>query len=170
MTAAELLYVPEIECRYELVRGELKRRSFNGARHGRISHNISMHLGSHVEANALGLVVGPCGFILAENPDTVRAPDIAFVRSDRAVVTEEYFPEAPDLAVEIVSFSNEAAGVDEKIGEYLSAGGHAVVVVNSKTQRVAVHRRTGTTEILETLTVDEVVPGWTLSLAEIFKS
>jgi len=50
---------------------------------------------------------------LTTDPDTVRAPDVAFVRRDRLPAgdaVERYFVGAPDLAVEVIS--PQAGGID----------------------------------------------------------
>jgi len=64
-------------------------------------------LAQHVEENGLGAVfAAETGFLLEGNPDTVRAPDVAFVRRDRVEEVGEtagFFPGPPDLAVEVVS-------------------------------------------------------------------
>ncbi len=75
--------------------------------HGRIAIDVSTPLDQYVRAHDLGVVfAAETGFKIAGNPDTVRAPDAAFVRRERVVAVGEvegYWPEAPDLAVEVVS-------------------------------------------------------------------
>lgn len=114
------------------------------------------------------------GFKLASNPDHVRAPDAAFVRTERADKvgnSEGFFPGAPDLAVEVVSPSDTFVEVEEKVFDWLQAGSHAVVVVNPRKRSVTVYRSFTDVRVLstsDTLTVEEVVPGWRLPVAEIF--
>lgn len=84
MTADELLAMPDDGFRYELVNGELKKMAPAGHEHGHVTFEFSLHLGQHVKANGLGRVyAAETGFLLTTDPDTVRAPDVAFVRSDR---------------------------------------------------------------------------------------
>jgi Uma2 family endonuclease len=72
--------------RYELVEGVLRLMSPAGGRHGSVAHSLALILGTHVRGRQLGLVyAAETGFVLARQPDTVRAPDVAFVARERAV-------------------------------------------------------------------------------------
>lgn len=168
-TADELLRMPDDGFRYELVQGELIRMSPAGTEHGQIGLNIAVHLATYVRAHRLGMTLSSdTGFILARNPDTVRAPDLAFVRAERVVKTTHYFPGPPDLAVEVISPTDLYSEVDAKTREYLEAGTRAVVIVNPRTRTVRVHRHSGVTEVTSVLEVDDVVPGWKMSIEELF--
>ncbi|HEX6096461.1 MAG TPA: Uma2 family endonuclease [Thermoanaerobaculia bacterium] len=174
-TADELLRLPEDGSRYELVEGELKKMSPAGGKHGRIAHRLSLRLGSYVEQHRLGVVYSSdTGFILSRSPDTVRAPDIAFVRKERAVDTDGYIPGAPDLAIEVVSPSDLYSEVVQKTNEYLRAGTQAVVVVDPWKRIVQVHRLSGAetiaTNVTDVLEVADVVPGWKLLLDDIYNA
>lgn len=168
-TADELLRMPDDGYRYELVQGELIRMSPAGTRHGRIGTRIAARLALFAEERRLGVVVsGDTGFILSRNPDTVRAPDAAFVRADRYVDTDRFFPGPPDLAIEVISPTDLYTEVDAKTREYLEAGTRAVVIVNPRTRTVRVHRHSGVTEVTSVLEVEDVVPGWKMSIEELF--
>ncbi|HEV7764225.1 MAG TPA: Uma2 family endonuclease, partial [Thermoanaerobaculia bacterium] len=102
MTAEELLRLPDGE-RYELVRGELKKMSPSGSRHGRVAAQIAGSLIPHVRRNKLGAVyIADAGFRIGRNPDTVRAPDAAFVRAERVIDTPGFFEGPPDVVFEVV--------------------------------------------------------------------
>src|SRR5262249_30284993 len=107
LTADDLWRLPDDGLRRELVKGVLYTMPPAGFEHGVVGINLSTPLDQHVKPNRLGLVVGGgTGFLIATNPDTVRAPDIGFVRQARIQATgipRQYWPGAPDLAVEIVS-------------------------------------------------------------------
>jgi Uma2 family endonuclease len=107
MTADELLSLPKDGMRYELVRGELKQMAPAGFEHGIVIARLTWRLGQHVETHNLGVVCGAeTGFKITDNPDTVRAPDIAFVSSERLAeigITKKFWAGAPDLAVEVLS-------------------------------------------------------------------
>ena len=107
---------------------------------------IGTSLNIHVKANNLGRVFGAdAGFLLARNPDTVRAPDAAFVRRERVEevgIPSGYWPGPPDLAIEITSPNDRYTEVYEKVDEWLEAGAGMVVVVNpTESYRYRSHRR-----------------------------
>ncbi len=175
ITANELLQMKDDGFRYELVRGELIKRSPAGHQHGRIALNFTTPLDQFVRANQLGAVyAAETGFKLAEDPDVVRAPDAAFIRRERVEVegqTEGFWPGAPDLAAEVVSPGDTYAEVQDKIADWLDAGTRLVVVVNPSTQTVALHHSRSDIRILTTddvLDGGEVVPNWTLPVRDIF--
>ncbi len=175
VTAEELLDMPDDGYRYELVRGELRKMAPAGSEHSISGIQIGASLFNHVKANNLGRVFGAdAGFLLTRNPDTVRAPDAAFVRRERieAVgIVSGYWPGPPDLAVEIISPNDRYTEVYEKVDEWLAAGAGMVVVVNPR-NRTATVRAPGTNPVIlnegDTLEGGEVVPGWQMPLAEIF--
>lgn len=176
VTAKELLCMPHDGFRYELVRGRLSKMAPAGNVHGRTAINFSTPLALHVRENDLGVVfAAETGFRLSENPDTVRAPDVAFVRRERVEAAgdvEGYWPGAPDLVVEVVSPNDAYAEVEEKVVCWLDAGSRMVVVVNPRSRTVAVRRSRTDVEILteeDTLGGGDVVPGWNLPVAEIFR-
>ena len=175
-TADELLAMPDDGFRYELVRGELRRTSPAGHSHGEYAMSIGVSLGAHVRANRLGKTyAAETGFLLESDPDHVRAPDVAFVRGERADAarnTRGYFPGPPDLAVEVVSPHDRRAAVDEKIADWLAAGVLAVVVVNPPDRTVKIHRPPAGVVTLtadDVLEVDDVVPGWRMPVRGMFE-
>ena len=175
MTAEELLKMPQSEFRYELVKGELRKMPPAGFEHGVVVVNLTSPLGRYVQDNNLGVVCGAeTGFKITINPDTVRAPDIAFVRRERIAsvgIPKEYWSGAPDLAVEVVSPGDTVYEVDEKVEEWLAAGTSAVWVVNPKRRTVTVHRpqiKPLTLTENEELDGQDIVPGFRCRVAEIF--
>lgn len=175
MTAEELFRMPDDGFRYELVRGELKRMSPTGDEHGRVTMELAGPLHQHVKRNNLGKVyAAETGFKLESDPDTVRAPDIAFVRLER--IKEEprvksYRFGAPDLAVEVTSPSDRVSEVEEKVKEWLEAGAAMVWLVSPKLKTVTVYRSlTDIATLTEKDTLDggDVVPGFQIPVAEIF--
>lgn len=172
MTAQDLLRMPDDGMRHELVQGELITMAPAGARHGKIGMRIALHLGNHVVARNLGATyTSDTGFVLSHDPDSVRMPDASFVRRERDVPVEEFFPGHPDLAVEVISPSDRYTEVDAKVREYLSAGAQMVIVVNPRNQTAAVHTPAGSKHLSidDTLDGGDVVPGWRLPLSEIFE-
>jgi Uma2 family endonuclease len=175
VTAEELLRMPDDGSRYELVRGELRKMTPAGSAHGRITVRITWRLARHVEENQLGAVyAAETGFVLSTDPDTVRAPDVAFVSRSRLEAVGEvegFWPEAPDLAVEVVSPGDTYAEVEEKVFDWLEAGTKMVVVVNPRKRTATVYRSsTDITALAEDAVLDagDVVPGFKLPLREVF--
>jgi Uma2 family endonuclease len=172
-TAKQLIGTPGLG-RCELVRGELVRMPPNGFEHGVIAGQILNHLSSHVGEKGLGLVLAAgTGFQIARDPDTVRAPDVAFVRADRvpAVRTRGFFEGAPDLAVEVVSPTDRAGELLAKVRDWLAAGCHVVWVVDPTPRTISVYRISGETTVLtaaDELTDDEILGGFRLPVAEVF--
>ena len=175
VTAEELLNMPDDGYRYELVRGELRKMAPAGARHSNIGMTVGISLGNHTMANNLGTVFGADGgFLLERNPDTVRAPDVGFVRRERMEETglvDGYWPGAPDLAVEVISPNDLYTEVAEKVDEWLKAGTRMVVVVDPRRRVVTVHRpgrEAVSLAVGDVLEGDDVVPGWRMEVEDIF--
>lgn len=172
-TAEQLLRAGDIG-RCELVRGELRMMIPPGFLHGRITIKLTGPILNHVEAHGLGTVVAAeTGFLLARDPDTVRAPDIAFVRAARGPGPERgYFPGAPDLAVEVLSPDDRPGYVREKVAEWLEAGTGEVWVVDPRARTVTVHAPSSpdprVLQETDTLEDRDVLPGFALAVREIF--
>jgi Uma2 family endonuclease len=174
-TADDLLRMADDGFRYELVRGELRKMSPAGQRHGRIAMKVSTSLDNHVTANKLGLVyAAETGFLISSRPDTVRAPDVAFLsqkRLDDVGDVEGYWPGAPDLVIEVISPGDTYIEVQEKVLEWLDAGARMVVVINPRKQVVTDYRSLDDIVVLtenETLDGGDVVPGWSIMVRDIF--
>jgi Uma2 family endonuclease len=160
--------------RCELIRGEVNMMSPAGAQHGWIVARITGPLVSHVESHDLGFVFGAeTGFVLERNPDTVRAPDIAFIRRERLKggPLEGYVPGAPDLAVEVLSPHDKTAEVHAKAETWLRAGAEAVWLVDPSRRMAWVAslcNRAYITQAVEALACDSLLPGFSLPLSRLF--
>ncbi len=175
MTADDLLRMPADGMRRELVNGELRIMAPSGSEHVIVASKADRLVGNFVEANGLGLVFGAeGGFRIRSNPDTVRAPDLAFVRRERipaAGIPTGYWPGAPDLAVEVISPDDTYAEVEEKVRDWLDAGTEVVWVLNPRTQSLTVYLPGGEARILsatDTLTGEPVLPGFACQVIEFF--
>lgn len=145
-----------------------------GFRHAVVAQRIAMALGTWVAARELGEVVGESGFTLERDPDTVVAPDVAFLRADRLPPPERdvgFVPAAPDLAVEVVSPSQSLRRVEEKVRIYLRAGTPLVWVAHPGKRTVTVYAPDAEPRTLskrEELDGGDVLPGFALPVSEIF--
>jgi len=175
VTADELLAMGEDD-RYELVEGVLVPMSPPPApQHGHVAMMLALQAGSYVMIHQLGWTfAAETGFRLRRDPDTVRAPDFAFVargRITRAMNLSRYLDLAPDLVAEVVSPSDSAAQVNAKVLEYMDAGVRLVWVLYPQSQTVALHRPGGASELLrggDELSGEEILPGFTCPVADLF--
>lgn len=175
VTADELLHMPDDGFRYELVQGELRRMNPAGNVHGRVTMSVAWRLAQHVDENRLGTVYAvETGFRISTDPDTVRAPDVASVsqaRVEAAGEVEGFWPEAPDLAIEVVSPGDSYTDVEEKVFAWLDAGTKMVVVVNPRQRSATVYKsQTDIIALAEADVMDggDIVPGFELAVREIF--
>ena len=175
MTAEELLRLPDDGWRHALVRGELQRMTPAGFRHGAVTMNVAVPLGHHVKSHRLGVVCGAgTGFVVARHPDTVLAPDVAFVRRERIPASGQpatFWEGAPDLAVEVTSPGDTRPEVAEKVASWLSAGTRAVWVVDPRRGSVTIHEPGATPRRLaipDTLDGAPLFPAFRLPLADVF--
>ncbi len=176
-TADELLHMPDDGFRYELVEGELRKMTPAGSEHGFLSNEISWRLTDHVRRHSFGQVFGAeTGFRIDHNPDTVLAPDTSFIRKERIQaigIPKEYFPEAPALVVEIISPSDTAEEVDDKMRRWIAAGVELRWIVYPKGRSVTVYRSRNDIQILstnDTLDGESVVPGFQCRLSDLFSA
>ena len=173
MTAEELLELSMPDKRTELVRGVLVVREPAGYAHGRVAMNLTLRLGAHVERSGAGqLLAAETGFTLARGPDTVRAPDIAFIRRDRVPnPAPRGFPDlAPDLVVEVLSPDDRSGEVLAKVADWLSGGSRLVWVVDPLRRVARVYRADGSEAIVGadgTLDGEDVLPGFTCELVTV---
>jgi Uma2 family endonuclease len=174
VTADELEHLPGDDYRYELVAGRLVRMMPVGYRHGRIVAELLSRLVYHLRERNGGIALSEVGFVLSTGPDTVRAPDIAFLRPERAMPpdTRGFFRGAPDVAIEILSPEERPSGIRAKVDEYLSAGVPLVVVVDPDARSVTLSRRLLPSVVFgdedDVIDLGDVIPGFSCELREIF--
>lgn len=175
MTADELAERPDDGKLYELVRGELIEVSPASIWSSYVAANLIAVIGEYVKQRKLGLVTGADGGLWIERaPDTVRAPDVAFVRRDRLpkpFPRRSFFPGAPDLAAEVLSPTDRYAAVLRKVGEYLAAGTRLVWVVDPEKRLATVfHPERAPITVAESGALDgeDVLPGLSIPLADLW--
>jgi Uma2 family endonuclease len=159
----------------ELIRGRLVVREPPGTYHGRISANLLFLMAGHVRANELGAVFSQdTGFKIAADPDTVRAPDVAFLRSEQTAQIRRrgYTFVAPDLAAEVLSPDDRPGEVLSKVGDWLDAGVKIVWVIDPDRMQARVYRANGTLTIVASdgaLDGEDVLPGFSCLLSDVFE-
>lgn len=159
--------------RYELIQGELRQMAPASLAHGAYEGHLFYALAAYLRTNPIGLVVpGDTGFALQSDPLTIRSPDIAFIAQERIPPDRTGFPAlAPDLVVEIISPSETARLIAEKISDYLHAGTRMLWIVYPEQRQVQEYRQGGAFRIYrqdDALDGQDVLPGFSYSLADLF--
>lgn len=174
LTAEEYWQSPLNTKHSELVRGEVVKKMPPGALHGAVAATIAMLLRLWTQRLGGGYVAVEAGYMLRHDPDTLRGPDVSYVSLSRIPpggLPEAFWNLAPDLAVEVVSPSESASDIREKVRDFLAAGTPVVWVVFPSTREVLVHtadglaRTYGENDVLEH---QEVRPGFSCRVAELF--
>jgi Uma2 family endonuclease len=162
MTAEELERLPDDSMCHELIKGELLTMSPPGDEHGDVIMNLTGPLWNHVKANNLGVLrAAETGFKLESNPDTVLAPDIAFIARDRVGTRVRGYREgAPDLVVEVMSQWDSRPKAARKAALWVELGARSVWVVNPRQRTVEVWRAKGERTLFQEADelVDDTVP------------
>jgi len=178
LTAQDLWRLGEGDVRRELVNGEIIEMVPVGGVHGDVSGRVYRKLASWVDQCGGGkIVVGDVGFVLnlSNDPERVRAPDVAFIATARLPegrLPQGYLQGAPDLAVEVLSPSDNPVDVQQKVRDYLEAGARLVWVLAPQAQSATVYRADGSARLLreqDALDGESVLPGLTIPLAELFQ-
>lgn len=159
----------------ELVRGRLVVLEPPGTYHGKIAGRLLTRVGGFVETHELGEVFGQdTGFKIASNPDTVRAPDLAFVARDRLsqLARRGYAAVAPDLVAEILSPDDRPGEVKAKLADWLSAGVRLAWLLDPDRRIAHVHRHDGRVAALDVdgaLEGEDVLPGFSYRLKDLYR-
>ncbi len=175
LTAEDLWKQADDGYQYELVKGVIRRMPPAGFEHGIRTAEIGSLLNVHVKKHKLGYVCGAeTGFKISQNPDTVRAPDAAFVRQaaiDEQGIPKGYWEGAPDLAVEVISPSDTYTEVAEKVDEWLNAGCAMVWVMNPRRETVEVYQSPEDITVLrgnDILDGGDVIEGFQCQVQDLF--
>lgn len=174
VTADELLRISAQGQRCELIEGEIIEMVPGGATHGRVANRIAFLLTAYVESRDLGTVfAAETGFLIGRNPDTVRAPDVAFVAKQRLLAEGAgYLEGAPDIAAEVISPSDLASQVHAKTQAWLDAGARLVWVVYPDSRTVTVYRSPRDVTVLfeaDTLDAKPVFDDFVVPLEGVFR-
>jgi Uma2 family endonuclease len=133
-------------------------------------------LEQYVRAHGLGEVfAAETGFLLATEPDTVRAPDAAFVNAATFKQLDEiqgFLAVAPDVAIEVVSARDTSSEVEEKANSWISFGAKLVLVVDPANHSIRAYRDHTSIKVLfagDIVDASDAVPGWTFAVDEVFE-
>ncbi len=172
-TVDDFLRLPETvgerDVRYELVEGKLVELAPEVLLHNLVRDNVLTTLLEHVDAQQSGTAIGMQHFHLFG--DTVRRPDVSFVRPGPPLALDALPEGAPDLAVEVVSPRNTSREVDERISDYFAAGCKRVWIVYPEKRELYIHGLAGVTcrrgdDLLEE---PELLPGFSLKVSSLFE-
>lgn len=175
MTADEFLVQSLPEGKAELVRGEIRMTPPASGPHGGVGGNLFLRLGVYVKERGLGRAFADgVGYELVQLPHTVRVPDLSFVRADRLPVgglRPGFLRLAPDLAVEVLSPTERASEVQEKLDDYQAAGTPLIWVIDQRRRTVRVIEGDTPDRTLhegDVLDGGTVVPGFSCPVASLF--
>ncbi|MCS6830053.1 MAG: Uma2 family endonuclease [Armatimonadota bacterium] len=161
--------------RQELVKGELRELAPANEEHGYLAMRLGTLVTLFVMQHKLGYTfAAETGFVLSEDPATVRAPDFAFVSRERAPESRSrhFVRYTPDLVVEVVSPADTFSAVTEKVNDWLEAGVRLVWVVDPEVKKIYVYRTGQPMRALQeedVLSGEEVLPGFECRVREIFE-
>jgi Uma2 family endonuclease len=175
VTADELFSMSVDGYRLELIKGSLNMMSPAGGRHGRLANLIAYLLTKHVSENALGQVyAAETGFKIESNPDTVLAPDVAFVhRANLGEIVDDtgFMPIAPDFVVEVLSPNDRFSRVEAKALTWMNAGTKLVLLVDPEAQLVhsySSRQQIAIFQVGEIVDCSTAVEGFQLNLSQLF--
>jgi Uma2 family endonuclease len=174
MTGEELARRPDLNpC--ELVNGRVVPMAPAGHIHGAAESRLDVKLALYAEETGSGRVmVGEVGIYTGRDPDTVRGADIVFISHERYARRgpSAFLDIAPELVLEILSPEDRPGQVKQKIQEYLAIGVDRVWFVDPRRRSVVVYRSSGQVETLavgDVLRDEEILPGFSLPLSELFR-
>ncbi len=175
-TDAEFMALNRDGHRYEIVNGELIDMGNSGAKHGYVCSVLMILLGGYVHIEKLGAMFDSSTAFKMKSGNK-RSPDVSFMAKERLQGLDElpdgFLEGAPDLAVEILSPSNTVEEIHNKLVEYFDNGSRLVWVINPKEKYVLVYRSSQEPDRLlksiDSLDGEEIVPGFSLAIAELFQ-
>lgn len=180
LTSDDLLRMGDAGAGFELVRGRLQELNVS-TESSRVGGKVYARLDRYCEERAAGWAFPPetgfrCFSADAADPDRVRKPDAAFV-SFAALPVERYQrtgygAAVPDLVAEVISPNDNAVEVEEKIGEWLAAGVRVVWELYPDSSSIRAYRAGRPSDIFgpaDTLTAPDVLPGFAVPVAELFR-
>ena len=173
LTLEQFQLLPDWPGRQELSAGVLVETPPPTNVHSEVLHAFLFQLYEAVRANPHFAVRAERAYILARDPSCVRVPDISIVASERLLAADDdsYIEGAPEVAIEVVSPSESAVGLNEKIRQFLAAGAKVVIAAYPKTREMHVYRADASPLLLrgaDRLEIPEALPGWSIPTDGLF--
>lgn len=194
MTVAEFLTLPDDGHRHELVRGEMRVMPPSKGEHGFVETALLAAIDRHLHERAISLgweprqgigarnaLVGRIGggelglqFAVPDDPNMIRGADGAYIPPDQLAHVawdgRDYFPAVPALVVEVISATDKASDVNEKVQDYLAGGAQRVWCVYPEHHTVHIHDADAPTRVIRGAAnlSDDLLPGFALPLNLIF--
>ncbi len=171
-TEAQLMSLPDVGGKYELIEGELVVVAA-GLEHEELVVGLIFVIKGFAVKLGLGRVFSSnLGYWMRNG--NLRCPDVSFVAKDRLKsMTQDpkgFLHGAPDLAVEILSPSNTVPAMKKKAVEYFENGSRLVWIIDPEDRTVTVLRRDGSEiTVADTLDGEDVIPGFSLAVAKLFE-
>jgi Uma2 family endonuclease len=180
LTAADLAALPSElpsgTVRYELDNGRLVIMPPPGDIHGAVESNFAADLKIQGERRGLGKArSGDVGIVLHRNPDRVVGADAVFIASSSLPLRlsrEGYLETIPELVVEVRSKNDTDAEIQKKVSDYLAAGVRVVWVAEPAARIVTAYRVGQAPQLIgesETLTAEDIIPGFRLAVRDVFE-
>jgi len=172
MTVEQFEQLPEDNAvRYELKDGELVEMANAKFGHERTKAKITRILVAYILQHPIGDIYSETAFSLSES--RVCTPDVAFLTTESAAKgdPEHIYRGAPELAIEVVSESESAADLREKVQDYLDAGSRAVWAFYTKLRVIAVYDQSGVREYRgdQVLESPDILPGFQAKVTQFFE-
>jgi Uma2 family endonuclease len=175
LTAEEFAALPLGDMRSELIEGVLHAMPPTFEDHSESTALLTILLGHYVVTHRLGkMYAAETGFLIARNPDTVRAPDIAFTQKERVPADSpapRWVPVIPDLVAEVASSGDYPGELRRKAEMWVEVGVRLVWVVLPSQRVIEIYRPGQTVLTLgeaDTLDGEDVVPGFSAPVAAVF--
>ena len=175
VTASEYADMPEGPNPTELIEGEVVDLNLPTRRHGQVAGRAFRYLDRFCEETDFGhAVINDAGFLVGEDPDTVRGPDvqvISYAKIPKGPLPDEYDDVPPDVAVEVRSRTDRWRGLMSKATQFLDAGAGCVLVLDPDSASARVFYPDAPNEVFtsgQTLTLGDALPGFEVAVADLF--
>jgi Uma2 family endonuclease len=167
--------LPSRSVSFEPYHGRLVPMSPPGAVHGNLQSRFGAELMMQGEKKGHGKTYTEVGILFARQPDHLIGADAAFVMSRSLpprIAAEGYLESVSELIVEIRSKNDKKSRIDAKVADYLHFGAKHVWVVSESPETVVEYRSGAKPKKYgrnDALTCDDVIPGFRLALADLFR-